>query len=107
MVLEDGQQSVQEKIAELLHFHHANEDEDVANHETFNDQDLNDLRLIGIELCQWSRSNPLLNMESKWTSLVHKAARHYKAGTNPEDYETYWPAIVALYLKMDDISLLG
>lgn len=95
-VLEDGQDNALEKTVTLLGHHPGNEE--------FTYQDLDDLRLIGVELCQWNRTDPVNEAASGFETLVQKAAKHYKAGTNAEDYDYLWSWIVALYLKLDDLS---
>ena len=70
----------------------------------FSAEDLMDMAGIGDQLCQWYILAPMPNVVVEWTALVYKAAEDRKTKRNVEAYEYWWPTMVFLLLKMEDLN---
>lgn len=75
-----------------------------ASNEEISDQDLIDLVMVGMELCLWNKSHEEPRATARWHLLVNKAAEDRKAGMNRQGFEYWWPQVVSLVLKLDDLT---
>lgn len=96
-LLSDKQEDVTDKITAL----------EAAKEEGFqiDEDDLTDLIAVGQELCMWDISHNMSGMVERWDALVIRAAEHRKERYNREAFDEWWPNLVALYLKMQDLDL--
>ena len=75
-----------------------------GEYQQFRYQDLRNLVTIGRELCELLRSHHPEGAKASWTSLLDKANMDRKIPVDHQPFNDWWPTIISLVLKMDDLK---
>lgn len=67
--------------------------------------DLKFLSIIGQELCEWDIITTQAGAAVEWIYLMKIAAQNRKDRYHPGAFRRWWPSLVPLYLKLQDLRI--